>query len=304
MSAGSGERGAVTVTSAVLREWRLPTAEPGASVKEQRGRVLVVGGSTRTPGAVLLAAEAAVRCGAGKMQVATAAGTATAVAVALPESMVLPLPQTAGGAVDGAAGEDLAELLELVGGADAVLLGPGAIDVGATRELVRAVLPAVRGALVLDALALAALTEDPSALGERAGRTVLTPNPSELALTLRQDQDEVAADLGAAAVELSRRTGATVAAGGAESWIAAPDGRLWRDASGGAGLGVSGSGDVFAGLVAGLAARGADPAQAAVWAAHLHGRAGDRLAADVGRLGFLARELPGQVPRVLAEIEL
>ena len=69
-----------------------------------------------------------------------------------------------------------------------------------------------------------------------------------------------------------------------------------------AGLGVSGSGDVRAGITAGLLARGADPAQAAVWAAFLHGRCGERLASSVGRLGFLARELPPEIPRVLAEI--
>jgi NAD(P)H-hydrate repair Nnr-like enzyme with NAD(P)H-hydrate dehydratase domain len=57
-------------------------------------------------------------------------------------------------------------------------------------------------------------------------------------------------------------------------------------------------------VVAGLLARGAEPAQAAVWAAHLHGRAGERLAARVGRLGFLARELPPEIPRVLAEVDL
>jgi NAD(P)H-hydrate repair Nnr-like enzyme with NAD(P)H-hydrate dehydratase domain len=67
---------------------------------------------------------------------------------------------------------------------------------------------------------------------------------------------------------------------------------------------VSGSGDVFAGLVTGLTARGAEPPQAAVWATHLHGRAGDRLASAVGRIGYLAREIPGEVPRVLDEIEV
>jgi NAD(P)H-hydrate repair Nnr-like enzyme with NAD(P)H-hydrate dehydratase domain len=86
--------------------------------------------------------------------------------------------------------------------------------------------------------------------------------------------------------------------------VASPSGRLWRDESGGAGLGVSGSGDVRAGVTAGLLARGAEPDQAAVWAAHLHGRAGERLAASVGKLGFLARELPAEIPRVQAEIEL
>jgi ADP-dependent NAD(P)H-hydrate dehydratase len=67
---------------------------------------------------------------------------------------------------------------------------------------------------------------------------------------------------------------------------------------------VSGSGDVMAGIVTGLAARGATPAQAAVWGTFLHGRSGDRLAAAVGRMGFLAREVLAEVPRVLAEIEV
>ena len=288
----------VVVTPATLRGWPLP--EPGED-KESRGRTLVVGGSTGTPGAVLLAAEAALRCGAGKLQLATTRSTCAALGVALPEAMVLPLPESDGGAAEPQVPE---ELLELARSADAVLVGPGLVDEERTRGLVAALLPAVEGALVLDALALALLTREPQALGAAAGRAVLTPNPVELALTLGADSAEVEADLAGAARELARRTGAVVAAGGGESWIAAPDGRLWCDDTGSAGLGVSGSGDVLAGLVAGLAARGAEPAQAAVWAAHLHGRAGDRLAASVGRLGFLARELPGQVPRVLAEIEV
>jgi len=130
---------------------------------------------------------------------------------------------------------------------------------------------------------------------------VLTPNPTELAFGLHVDEVD---DAPAAAAEMARRARAVVALGGETSWVADPDGRLWQDESGGAGLGVSGSGDVRAGVVAGLLARGAEPAQAAVWAAHLHGRAGERLAAAVGRLGFLARELPAQLPRVLSEVDL
>jgi NAD(P)H-hydrate repair Nnr-like enzyme with NAD(P)H-hydrate dehydratase domain len=117
------------------------------------------------------------------------------------------------------------------------------------------------------------------------------------------EPDEVDADPAGAALRLAEEARAVVGLGGATSWIAG-EGRLWEDQSGGAGLGVSGSGDVRAGVVAGLLARGAEPAQAAVWAAHLHGRAGERLAARVGRLGFLARELPPEIPRVLAEVDL
>ena len=292
---------ATTVTAAVLREWALPAAGTG---KDARGRVLIVGGSDQTPGAVLLAAEAALRSGAGKLQVATTASTAVAVAVALPEALVVPLPQGPGGDVDPAAAE---QLLELARGSSAVLLGPGMRDVDAVRALLEGVVPRLGsgdlGALVLDAAAHAWLGQHPDGLRHLPGQVLLTPNPTELALTLGVDREEVTAEPGRHARDLAGRVGAVVSCGGGESWISDVEGRLWVDQSGGVGLGVSGSGDVHAGIVTGLAARGATPAQAAVWGAHLHGRAGDRLAASVGRLGFLAREVPPEVPRVLSELE-
>ncbi|RJK96300.1 NAD(P)H-hydrate dehydratase [Vallicoccus soli] len=287
----------VVVTPGLLRE-RWPLPEPGSD-KESRGRTLVIGGSTSTPGAVLLAAEAALRAGAGKLQVATTASTAVALGVALPEAMVLGLPEAGDGGLDPAGADRVGELVEQ---ASAVLVGPGATGPDATRELVVALLPRVRGALVLDALGLVAVTADPDCLAELSGRVVLTPNVRELALTLQRGEDEVGEDPLGAALELARRSGAVVATGGGTSYTARPDGACWQDDTGGGGLGVSGSGDVMAGIVTGLAARGADPAQAAVWAQHVHGRCGDRLAAAVGHLGFLARELPPEVPRVLAEL--
>lgn len=292
---------ATVVTSAVLRDWPLP--HPGTG-KEQRGRTLFVGGSARTPGAVLLAAEAALRCGAGKLQVATTASTAAAMGVALPEALVLPLPEDADGGIDPAAGVEGSDLAELAAGAHAVSLGVGTVGEDAVCDLLTALVPRLERTVVLDALGLAPVTRDVGFLHHLDGRAVLTPNLSELAIVLGLDEDEVADDVPGATGELARRSRCAVAAGGGESWVAAPDGRLFRDTAGGTGLGVSGSGDVLAGIVTGLCARGADPVQAAVWAVHLHGRAGDRLATAVGRLGFLARELPAEVPRVLAEIEV
>jgi hydroxyethylthiazole kinase-like uncharacterized protein yjeF len=287
----------VTVTPAYLRSWPLPEAKGG---KEGRGRTLIVGGSAETPGAVLLAAEAALRSGAGKLQVATAESVAAAVAVALPEALVRGLPETSSGAILGSAAD---RVRELAAAADCLLLGPGLADPGESAELVRELLVDCRTPLILDALALAAVTDDVGCLRHLAGRCVLTPNPDELAHTLHLESREVAEQPAEATARLAEQSGAVVSLGGEVSWVAAPDGDLWSDPSGAAGLGVSGSGDVRAGIVAGLVARGATPPQAAVWAAHLHGRAGERLASTVGRLGFLARELPGQIPPVLAEIE-
>ena len=284
------------VTPEVLRAWQLP--EP-AGDKNTRGSILVIGGSSETLGAVLLAAEAAMRVGAGKLQVATVASVAPFAAAALPEALVRALPETDGGAISADAADAVRDLAEA---ADAVLIGPGMADKEATQEFGARLLPHLTGPLALDALGLACVTADDTCLHHLDGRAVLTPNPLELAYALHVDRDEIDEDPAGATADLSGRARAVVGLGGVSSWIATPDARLWRDDSGAAGLGVSGSGDVRAGITGGLLARGADPAQAAVWAAFVHGRCGERLSSSVGRLGFLARELPPEIPRALAEI--
>jgi ADP-dependent NAD(P)H-hydrate dehydratase len=286
------------VTPQVLRGWALPEPTGG---KNARGSILVIGGSSETLGAVLLAAEAALRAGAGKLQVATAESVAPLAATALPEALVRALPQSSEGAIRAEAADVVRDLAEA---ADAVLIGPGMQDVDETQGFGDRLLPHLSGPVALDALGLASVTADVQCLRHLDARVVLTPNPTELAIALHVEEDQLEEDPAAATVELAGRARAAVGLGGATSWIAAPDGRLWRDDSGGAGLGVSGSGDVRAGITAGLLARGAEPVQAAVWASHLHGRAGERLAATIGRLGFLARELPYQIPAVIDEIAL
>lgn len=288
---------AVTVTPALLRDWPLPEAGGG---KEQRGRTLIVGGTAETPGGALLAAEAALRSGAGKLQVATARSVAPALAIALPEAMVRGLPETSTRALSAAGVEQVRDLAD---SADCVLIGPGFGDPGASAALVHQLVAGLDTSLVLDALALAAVTEDPDCLADVGGKAVLTPNPSELAHSLGVAQEAIDRDPLGSCTRLVERTGAVVSLGGATSWIVGTDGQAWRDDSGSSGLGVSGSGDVRAGIVAGLLARGCEPAQAAVWAAHLHGRAGERLASTIGPLGFLARELPPLLPVLLAEIQ-
>jgi ADP-dependent NAD(P)H-hydrate dehydratase len=277
-----------TVTPAVLRGWPLP---PPGEDKNRRGRVLIVGGSEQTPGAVRLAAEAALRAGAGKLQIATVGSTAAALAVAVPEALVLSVPEAGGEVAPSQA------LVDAAAEADAVLIGPGVGEVERFAAVMALLVPRLHRGVVIDAGGLAYVGAD----GSLPERTVLTPNRTELALAVGIRE---VVDPGGATLELARRTKVVVTSGGSESWTATPDGELWRDQTGSAGLGVSGSGDVFAGIVTGLLARGAEPAQAAVWATHVHGRTGDRLASAIGRVGFLARELLPEIPRVLAEIEV
>lgn len=291
MPPADGPRPAEVVTAQQLRGWPLP--EPGDDGdKHDRGTVTMVGGATSTPGAVLLGGLAALRAGAGRLQVLTTETTSVALAVSLPEAMVVGLPCGDGGSVS----PDCAD--QVVRGcsrAAAVVLGPGLLGKDDVRTLMAAVLPRLEAAVVLDAVALTALAGHPDLLGSCADRVVITPNSGELAALLE------GSDLtGRAAAEaVTRKYGVVVSCRG---WVTAPDGRAWSVQAGGVGLGTSGSGDVLAGLVGGVLARGAEPAQAAVWGQYLHAAAGDRLTSRVGRLGFLARELLDEVPPVLGTL--
>ena len=140
--------GPTLVTPAVLRDWPLPA--PGGS-KDSRGALVVVGGSASTPGAVLLAAEAALRAGAGKPQLLTAADAAPGLAVAVPESRTVGLPISPGGGLDARCAE---EVCDYASDADAVLLGPGLVDVAEAVALLEAVVPALPGLPSEDAATL------------------------------------------------------------------------------------------------------------------------------------------------------
>ncbi|MGC4855962.1 NAD(P)H-hydrate dehydratase [Micromonospora sp. DT4] len=280
------------ITPALLRDWALPVPAGG---KESRGTVLVIGGSRFTPGAVLLAGVAALRAGAGVLQLALAESTAATLSIQVPEALVVGLPENSDGTV---AADRAGQLGELVGAADVVALGPGLTGIDETGRLLDLVLQAAgpQTPLVLDAYALGALSHEPKLLVGSDRPVVLTPNVTEAGHLLGRDPGD---DLSAEAAELAQRYDAVVSLYG---HVAAPDGRGWREESGDAGLGTSGSGDVLAGLLAGLLSRGADPAQAACWGAFAHAVSGQRLIPRYGRIGFLARELLDEIPRTLATV--
>jgi hydroxyethylthiazole kinase-like uncharacterized protein yjeF len=285
-----------TVTSRFLRDWQLP--EPDAEEgKAGRGSVVVIGGAPHTPGAVLLTGLAALRVGAGKLTYATVERNASALAVAVPESGVMALAATDDGALDVSSLDTLGPLVE---DADAVVLGPGMAGPERSREFVAALLPRLGTGvtLVLDALGLTCGALDAAAVARLDGRVVITPNPTEAGILLDDDGD--ASDPNQETTQrLAQRFGVVATL---RSTVATPDGRLWRDGSGNPGLGTSGSGDVLAGAIGGLAARGAAPEQAAVWGVHLHAEAGERLSARIGAVGYLARELLDELPQVLDQL--
>lgn len=311
----SAKTAATLITPTLLRGWPLPSA---GSDKYSRGAVLVIGGGRRTPGAALLAGTAALRAGAGRVTLAVAESVAVQLAVTLPEAGVIGLPQSAGGSV-GDAG--LETLLPDFDAADSVLVGPGLDDIGQTEALLRGLLqhestrdPGQGGGptVVLDAYALGALPRLADELEPWAGRLILTPNPTEAAILLGRDTGDLAADV----VELAEKYRAVVTCQGVIAGppgVGNPDGGSpaadfpgtgdrWEITTGYGGLGTSGSGDILAGAIAGLRARGTSDAQAACWGTHLHAAAGDRLASRVGSLGYLARELADELPPLMMEL--
>jgi hydroxyethylthiazole kinase-like uncharacterized protein yjeF len=290
---------ATRITPELLRAMPLPQPA-GSTDKNARGSVLVVAGSVEVPGAALLAGTAALRAGAGKLQIATCSSIAPHLGLAVPEALVLGLPETSAGGM----APDAAELLcERAKRSDAVLLGPGMMDKEAVAELTTGIVKGLSGpALVLDAEALVCLDTLRDPLCEREGRTIITPHAGEMASLLEIEREAVEGDPLAVAVQVARRFRMVVALKGGTTYVAAPDGECWFYESGNVGLATSGSGDTLAGVVTGLVARGASPAQAAVWGVYLHGQAGNRLARSLGPMGFLARELLAEIPGIMAEL--
>ena len=285
----------VEIDARLLRDWPLP--EPGGDAdKEDRGSTLVIAGSSETPGAATLAARAALRAGAGKLAVATAASVAGGMALALAEARVIALPESGLG---GPAPDGLAKIEARLARVDAVLVGPGLQDAAATRAFTRRLLKRTsRAQIVLDALAMEVVFD--VRRFERA--PLLTPHAGEMAHLTGLAKEDVHAEPERCAREAALRWNAVVALKGATTYIATPDGDCWSHASSQAGLGTSGSGDVLAGLIVGLAARGAPLAQAAAWAVALHARAGRVLAERLGPIGYLAGELAAEIPGLMHKI--
>jgi hydroxyethylthiazole kinase-like uncharacterized protein yjeF len=285
-----------TLDAGLLRSFPLPHL-PEDGDKEERGRLLVVAGSRELAGAALLAGIAGMRAGAGKLQIATAASIAGPLAVALPESRVVGCPETPEGCL--AAGA-IAPILALAGEAQAVTIGCGLQHGEGLDALLDALLASgLDSLLVLDAAVLGSLPPRAAALRAWRAGAILLPHSREMARLLECETEEVEIDPLGAVHRAAARYGAIALVKGRFSFVAAPDGRAFRFEGGGVGLATSGSGDVLAGIVGGLAARGADPLTATLWGVWLHGEAGRILTERVGRVGFLAREIPDLVPGLL-----
>ena len=263
------------------------------------GHVLVIAGSRGKTGAALLAAQAAVRSGAGLTTLAVP-GTLQAVLEAqVREAMTAPLADTGDGA---AALADGAVADVLVADRGAVVCGPGLGQAPATRELVRHVVRQCAAPLVLDADGLNAVAGT-SVLRERPGPTVVTPHPGEMARLSGGDTTRVQADRLGTARAFAGAERVVVVLKGARTVVASPDGATAICPTGNPGMASGGAGDVLAGVIGALLAQGLAPYEAATLGVFAHGAAGDAVAARQGEVGLLATDLAAELPATFARLQ-
>ncbi|GJM45289.1 MAG: bifunctional NAD(P)H-hydrate repair enzyme Nnr [Gemmatimonadota bacterium] len=280
-----------------LLVWRDPRGHKGTF-----GRAVVIAGSRGMSGAACLAAESALRSGAGVVQLLVPEGIADLCATKLTEVMVHGVPSANG---DTFTPESIPHLTRFLEDADSVLLGPGISEAPAAHDFIRTLLPRMSKPLVLDADGLNALRDaDSQTIGHLAGRsTILTPHPGELGRLLDRSAASIVEDAVASARDAARVFRCEVILKGAPSIVASPGGAADLCSFGNDGMATAGTGDVLAGLLTGLLAQEYDASRAARVGVMVHSRAGDICRSEIGRHGMLAGDLLRCVPYAWRELE-
>lgn len=287
-------RASRVVDRTLLKDLPLPEHGREAS-KAERGKLLLVAGSLGLPGAAVLSARAALRVGCGTVRVAAPRSVAVAIGAAVPELMVLPLPETDAGTAAEAA-------LSILDGqheaCDAVAIGPGLGSDEETDRLAARFVAACPLPTLVDASALLAWG--------RAGRPrvdgprILTPHAREMSGLTGLETEEIDSDREGVATRFADEWDSVLVLKGARTLIAG--GGLYVNTAGTPGLGTAGSGDVLAGVIGGLLARGAGPSAAAVWGVHLHALAGEIAAGCRGDDGMMASDVVESLPDALRSL--
>lgn len=281
-----------------MREERLVTNEMVRLPRRERdshkgdyGKLLIVAGSEGYTGAPVLAAQGALRSGAGLVYLGVPRDVYPMVATRCSSAMPFPLP------------DNTEQLVERARSCDVVLAGPGMGRSLQAQQLVFRLIEEVEGPLVLDADGLNALEGQTQRLRTRTGLTVLTPHDGEFArlagcsLPLNDRVEQAA--------ELAQDTGCVVVLKGHETLTVDPQGRVWRNTTGNPGMAKGGSGDILAGMIASLLGQKqltgcvSCPGELVAWAVYLHGAAGDAAAAQYGAYGMLPDDTLAAVAGVL-----
>lgn len=276
------------ITAGLARGW-LP-ARPVDGHKGTFGRDGIVGGSVGFTGAPVLASRGALRTGAGLVTLLVPQEVWPVVAVKCDEAMARPIPGNG-------------ELLSLVKGFDALLVGPGLGRSREREELVLLLTEEFDGPLVLDADGINALEHHIDVLDGRKGRpTVLTPHDGEFARLTGAMPPKDRGGRVRSARAFAAEHGCVLVLKGHDTVTAGPDGRCWVNTTGNSGMAKGGSGDVLAGMLLSLLGQGAATLDGAALAVYLHGRSGDIAAGTFTEYGMLPTDLIASIPTAIREL--
>ncbi len=277
---------------------KLPPRRP-YSHKGDYGRVFVLAGSPGYTGAAALAAESALRAGAGLVTLGIPEKLNPILEGKLTEVITRPLPEVSG-CVAFTALEEIKETLQLQ---DVLVIGPGISRHPETARLVRELVKEAKLPMVIDADGLNNLEAAAGLLKEAKAPCILTPHPGELSRLIGQSTQQIERNRLGAAREAAAEFKAILVLKGVPTIVALPSGRSFINSTGNSGLASGGSGDVLTGLIGGLLGQGVEPEEAAFCAVYLHGLIADRLKETKGERGMIAGDLLKKMPEVLGEFE-
>ncbi|MDF1593361.1 MAG: NAD(P)H-hydrate dehydratase [Desulfobacterales bacterium] len=267
--------------------------------KGTTGHLLVVAGSPGKTGAAAMTAAAAMRTGAGLVTLGVPASLNPVLETQVLEAMTVALPET----VDAMFAEAAFDRIQgLLSGKQSLVFGPGVGISSEIESLLRRMLPILNIPMVIDADGLNNLAADMDMLKTANAPIILTPHPGEMARLLGASVQQVQTERLTCARELARKYKLHVVLKGARTVIAHPDGKAYINPTGNAGMASGGMGDVLTGVIGGLLAQGYTPEAAAHVGVYLHGAAADRLAEQIGPIGFLASDVINAIPAQIKKL--
>jgi len=263
--------------------------------KGTHGRAVLIGGSVGMSGAVVLAGRSAQRCGAGLLQIVVPEAIAETVDLGVIEATVWPAKDYE--VLTGSSWPVIAERLE---GANACAVGPGLKQTESFLAILKSILQETDVPIIMDADALNLISRESDLLGLRKGKgnLIITPHPGEMARLCGCSVAEVQENRLKIAMSKAIEWGVIVVLKGAGTIVASPDGRVFLNITGNAGLGTGGTGDVLTGCILSWVAQGVPPLGAACMGVYLHGKAADLLKEQYGLSGFTASEIADCLPKV------
>jgi NAD(P)H-hydrate epimerase len=270
--------------------------------KHSVGKIFVLAGSVGLTGAAAMVSESAMKSGAGAVVLGTPKSVYPILAKKLTEVMTEPLDSTGDGSVSESS---LPVIQKHLDWADKFVLGPGLSRNKETQRLIQHLVSTSTKPMLIDADGLNAIAENPSCLKKRkAKEVILTPHTGELSRIIKLSADEIEKNRVEVARRVAKEFKLTLVLKGAPSVTATPDGKVFINSSGNPGMATAGSGDVLAGVIAGLWGQAMSAEEAAWCGVYLHGKAGDLAKAKFGEKCLLATDIQNYLPEAIRQVEL